>query len=134
MMQKDIYYKLKNGKLGVKPADDSEAEQLIKIFKDYNLIYKGDVNEPSIEYNTTKLIYIDNDEWCYDYTDENQIVSEVITYQEFISKYITEDINSDKKDLIKKLIDEYLEENEVSINEEIFLKRFGDFCKERLDG
>lgn len=132
MIKEDIYYKLKNSKLGIKPADDSEAEQLIKIFKDYNLIYKGDVNEPSIEYNTTKLIYIDNDEWCYDYTDENQIVSEVITYQEFISKYLTENINSDEKDLIKKLIDEYLEENEISIQEELILKRFGDFCKERL--
>lgn len=46
----------------------------------------------------------------------------------------TININSDEKDLIKKLIDEYLEENEISIQEELILKRFGDFCKERLDG
>ena len=47
-----------------------------------------------------------------------------------------ETINIDSHEiiLIKSLIDEYLEENEVSINEEIFLKRFGDFCKERLNG
>lgn len=77
--------------------------------------------------------YIDGDEWYYDYADEGQIVDEIITYQEFISKYLIEDINSDEKDLIKILIDRYLEENEVSINEELFLKRFGDFCRSRLD-
>lgn len=134
MMQKDIYNKLKNSKLGIKPANNSEAGQLIKILKEYNLVYKEDADEPNVESNTTKFIYIDGDEWFYDYDDEDTVVDEIITYQEFISKYLTEDINSDKKGLIKKLIDEYLEENEISIQEELILKRFGDFCKERLDG
>lgn len=134
MIQKYIYYKLKNSKLGIKPANNDEARQLIEIFKEYNLVYKEDADEPNVESNTTRFIYIDGDEWFYDYDDEDTVVDEIITYQEFISKYLTEDINSNKKDLIKKLIDEYLEENEVSINEEILLKRFGDFCKERLNG
>lgn len=132
MIQKDIYDKLKNSKLGIKPANNDEAGQLIKILKEYNLVYKEDADEPNVESNTTKFIYIDGDEWFYDYDDEDTVVDEIITYQEFISKYLTEDINSDKKGLIKKLIDEYLEENEISIQEELILKRFGDFCKERL--
>lgn len=132
MMQEDIYNKLKNSKLGIKPANNSEAKQLIKIFKDYNLIYKEDLDCPNIEEIDESLIYIINDEWFYEYDDEYKTINEIITYQEFISKYLTEDINSDKKDLIKKLIDEYLEENEISIQEELILKRFGDFCKERL--
>lgn len=132
MIQKDIYNKLKNSKLGIKPANNSEAKQLIKIFKDYKLIYKEDADEPNVESNTTKFIYIDGDEWFYDYDDEDTVVDEIITYQEFVSKYLTENINSDEKGLIKKLIDEYLEENEISIQEELILKRFGDFCKERL--
>ena len=132
MIQKDIYNKLKNSKLGIKPANNDEARQLIEIFKEYNLVYKEDADEPNVESDTTKFIYIDGDEWFYDYDDEDTVVDEIITYQEFVSKYLTEDINSDKKDLIKILIDDYLEENEISIQEEIFLKRFGDFCKERL--
>ena len=32
MIQKDIYDKLKNSKLGVKPVNNDEARQLIKIF------------------------------------------------------------------------------------------------------
>ena len=134
MMQKDIYDKLKNSKLGIKPANNDEARQLIKIFKDYNLIYKGDLDYPNVEEIDGSIIYTINDEWFYEYDDGYKTINEIITYQEFISKYITEDINSDKKDLIKILIDKYLLENEVSINEEIFLKRFGDFCKERLNG
>ena len=105
---------------------------LIEIFKEYNLVYKEDADEPNVESNTTKFIYIDGDEWFYDYDDEDTVVDEIITYQEFISKYLTEDINSSKKGLIKILIDEYLLENEISIQEELILKRFGDFCKERL--
>lgn len=132
MIQKDIYDKLKNSKLGIKPANNDEAGQLIKILKEYNLVYKEDADEPNVESNTTKFIYIDGDEWFYDYDDEDTVVDEIITYQEFISKYLTENINSDEKGLIKKLIDEYLEENEISIQEELILKRFGDFCKERL--
>ena len=132
MIKEDIYYKLKNSKLGIKPANNSEAKQLIKILKEHNLVYKEDADEPNVESNTTKFIYIDGDEWFYDYDDEDTVVDEIITYQEFISKYLTEDINSNKKGLIKILIDEYLLENEISIQEELILKRFGDFCKERL--
>lgn len=132
MIQEDIYNKLKNSKLGIKPANNDEAELLIEIFKEYNLVYKEDADEPNVESNTTKFIYIDGDEWFYDYDDEDTVVDEIITYQEFISKYLTEDINSSKKGLIKILIDEYLLENEISIQEELILKRFGDFCKERL--
>lgn len=132
MIQEDIYNKLKNSKLGIKPANNSEAKQLIKIFKDYKLIRKGDLDCPNVEEIDESLIYIINDEWFYEYDDEYKTINEIITYQEFISKYLTEDINSDKKDLIKSLIDEYLEENEISIQEELILKRFGDFCKERL--
>ena len=132
MIQKDIYDKLKNGKLGIKPANNSEAKQLIKIFKDYKLIRKGDLDCPNVEEIDESLIYIINDEWFYEYDDEYKTINEIITYQEFVSKYLTEDINSDKKDLIKILIDRYLEENEISIQEELILKRFGDFCKERL--
>lgn len=134
MIQEDIYNKLKNSKLGIKPANNSEAKQLIKIFKDYKLIRKGDLDCPNVEEIDESLIYIINDEWFYEYDDEYATINEIITYQEFVSKYLTENINSDEKDLIKKLIDEYLEENEVSINEELILKRFGDFCKERLNG
>ena len=134
MMQKDIYDKLKNSKLGVKPANNDEARQLIKIFKDYNLIYKEDDN-PSFETYGSRYMYIENSFWCYDFDDIPKLwVDEIITYQEFVSKYLTEYVDSDGKDLIKILIDEYLLENEVSINEEILLKRFGDFCKERLNG
>ena len=132
MMQEDIYNKLKNSKLGIKPANNSEAKQLIKIFKDYKLIRKGDLDCPNVEEIDESLIYIINDEWFYEYDDEYKTINEIITYQEFISKYLTEDINSDKKGLIKILIDRYLEENEISIQEELILKRFGDFCKERL--
>lgn len=132
MIKEDIYYKLKNSKLGIKPENNDEAGQLIKILKEYNLVYKEDADEPNVESNTTKFIYIDGDEWFYDYDDEDTVVNEIITYQEFISKYLTEDINSNKKGLIKILIDEYLLENEISIQEELILKRFGDFCKERL--
>lgn len=132
MMKEDIYYKLKNSKLGIKPANNNEAKQLIKIFKDYNLIYKGDLGCPNVEEIDGTIIYIINDEWFYEYDDEYKTINEIITYQEFISKYLTEDINSDKKDLIKNLIDEYLLKNEISIQEELILKRFGDFCKERL--
>ena len=132
MIKEDIYYKLKNSKLSIKPANNSEAKQLIKIFKDYKLIRKGDLDCPNVEEIDESLIYIMNNEWFYEYDDGYATINEIITYQEFISKYLTEDINSDKKDLIKILIDKYLLENEVSINEEIFLKRFGDFCKERL--
>ena len=132
MMQKDIYDKLKNSKLGIEPENNDEARQLIKIFKDYNLIYKEDVDCPNIEEIDESLIYIMNNEWLYEDDDEYKTINEIITYQEFISKYITEDINSDEKDLIKILIDRYLEENEISIQEELILKRFGDFCKEIL--
>lgn len=132
MIKEDIYYKLKNSKLGIKPENNDEAELLIEIFKEYNLVYKEDADEPNVESNTTRFIYIDGDEWFYDYDDEDTVVDEIITYQEFISKYLTEDINSNKKGLIKILIDEYLLENEISIQEELILKRFGDFCKERL--
>ena len=132
MIKEDIYYKLKNSKLGIKPANNDEARQLIKILKEHNLVYKEDADEPNVESNTTRFIYIDGDEWFYDYDDEDTVVDEIITYQEFISKYLTEDINSNKKGLIKILIDEYLLENEISIQEELILKRFGDFCKERL--
>ena len=107
---------------------------LIKIFKEYNLVYKEDADEPNVESDTTRFIYIDGDEWFYDYDNENTVVDEIISYQEFVSNYLTEDINPDKKDLIKILIDDYLEENEISIQEELLLKRFEDFCKERLDG
>lgn len=132
MIQEDIYYKLKNSKLGIKPANNDEAKQLIKIFKDYKLIRKGDLDCPNVEEIDESLIYIMNNEWFYAYDDGYTTINEIITYQEFISKYLTENINSDEKDLIKKLIDEYLEENEISIQEELILKRFGDFCKERL--
>ena len=132
MMQKDIYDKLKNSKLGIEPENNDEARQLIKIFKDYNLIYKEDVDCPNIEEIDESLIYIMNNEWLYEDDDEYKTINEIITYQEFISKYITEDINPDKKDLIKILINNYLEENEISIQEELILKRFGDFCKEIL--
>ena len=132
MIQEDIYNKLKNSKLGIKPANNSEAKQLIKIFKDYKLIRKGDLDCPNVEEIDESLICIINDEWFYEYDDEYATINEIITYQEFVSKYLTEDINSDKKDLIKILIDKYLLENEISIQEELILKRFGDFCKERL--
>ena len=132
MIKEDVYYKLKNSKLGIKPANNDEARQLIKIFKDYNLVYKGDLDYPNVEEIDESLIYIINDEWFYEYDDEYKTINEIITYQEFVSNYLTEDINPDKKDLIKILIDDYLEENEISIQEELLLKRFGDFCKERL--
>ena len=132
MIKEDIYYKLKNSKLSIKPANNDEARQLIKIFKDYKLIRKGDLDCPNVEEIDESLIYIINDEWFYEYDDEYKTINEIITYQEFVSKYLTEDINYDKKDLIKNLIDEYLLKNEISIQEELILKRFGDFCKERL--
>ena len=46
---------------------------------------------------------------------------------------LVQNTDSDKKDLIGKLINEYLLENNSSINEELFLKRFGDFCRRRLN-
>ena len=132
MMKEDIYNKLKNSKLGIKPANNSEARQLIKIFKDYNLIREDD-DEPSFETYGSRYVYIEDSYWYYDFDNKAMLwVDKIITYQEFVSKYLTEDINSNKKDLIKKLIDEYLEKNEISIQEELILKRFGDFCKERL--
>ena len=123
MIQKYIYNKLKNIKLDIIPANNDEARQLIEIFKEYNLVYKEDADEPNVESNTTRFIYIDGDDWFYDYDDEDTVVDEMITYQEFISKYLTEDIN---------LIDDDLEENEISIQDELILESFGDFCKERL--
>ena len=46
---------------------------------------------------------------------------------------LVQNTDSDKKDLIGKLINEYLLENNSSINEELFLKCFGDFCRRRLN-
>lgn len=47
---------------------------------------------------------------------------------------VKENVNSDKKDLIRNLINEYLSDNETSIREELFLKRFQDYCFEKLGG
>ena len=41
-------------------------------------------------------------------------------------------VQKNKKDLIRNLIDKYLSDNETSIREELFLKRFQDYCFEKL--
>lgn len=45
---------------------------------------------------------------------------------------VQKNIDSDKKDLIRNLINEYLSDNETSIREELFLKGFQDYCFEKL--
>lgn len=45
---------------------------------------------------------------------------------------VQKNVNSDKKDLIGNLINKYLSDNETSIREELFLKRFQDYCLNRL--
>ena len=45
---------------------------------------------------------------------------------------VQKNVNSDKKDLIINLINKYLSDNETSIREELFLKRFQDYCFEKL--
>lgn len=47
-------------------------------------------------------------------------------------KLVQKNVNSDKKDLIRNLINKYLSDNETSIQEELFLKRFQDYCFEKL--
>lgn len=130
MMKEDIYYKLKNSKLGIKPSNNNEGNELVKIFKEHNLIYIDDEDNVA-DVIKDKFLYIEHKEWFYGDEDVAKDM-EVISYKEFIDNYFLENINSDKKDLIRILIDEYLLENEISIQEELILKRFGDFCKERL--
>ena len=52
--------------------------------------------------------------------------------QEDVLELVQKNINSDEKDLIRNLINKYLSDNETSIREELFLKRFQDYCFEKL--
>ena len=74
--------------------------------------------------------------------DENNIYSYLVELQndnnscvwtnEYSLKLVKDNVNSDEKDLIRNLINEYLSDNETSIREELFLKRFQDYCLNRL--
>ena len=41
-------------------------------------------------------------------------------------------VQKNEKDLIRNLINKYLSDNETSIREELFLKRFQDYCFDKL--
>lgn len=74
--------------------------------------------------------------------DENNIYSYLVELQndnnscvwtnEYSLKLVKDNVNSDEKDLIRNLINKYLSDNETSIREELFLKRFQDYCFEKL--
>ena len=74
--------------------------------------------------------------------DENNIYSYLVELQndnnscvwtnEYSLKLVKDNVNSDEKDLIRNLINKYLSDNETSIREELFLKRFQDYCLNRL--
>lgn len=77
--------------------------------------------------------------------DENDIYSYLVELQndnnscvwtnEYSLKLVKDEVKNtecDKKDLIRNLINKYLSDNETSIQEELFLKRFQDYCFEKL--
>lgn len=50
----------------------------------------------------------------------------------FVPENKLELVQKNEKDLIRNLINKYLSDNETSIREELFLKRFQDYCFEKL--
>lgn len=74
---------------------------------------------------------VDVSEKCNRYTIYNNIDGHWSAPENKL-ELVQENINSDKKDLIRNLINKYLSDNETSIQEELFLKRFQDYCLEKL--
>lgn len=50
----------------------------------------------------------------------------------FVPENKLELVQKNEKDLIRNLINKYLSDNETSIREELFLKRFQDYCFDKL--
>lgn len=66
------------------------------------------------------------------YPYEVDVKDNLIWFREDELELVQKNVNSDKKDLIRNLINKYLSDNETSIREELFLKRFQDYCFEKL--
>lgn len=74
---------------------------------------------------------VDVSEKCNRYTIYNNIDGHWATTENKL-ELVQKNVNFDKKDLIRNLINKYLSDNETSIQEELFLKRFQDYCFEKL--
>ena len=74
---------------------------------------------------------VDVSEKCNRYTIYNNIDGHLAATENKL-ELVQKNVNSDKKDLIKNLVNKYLSDNETSIQEELFLKRFQDYCLEKL--
>ena len=74
---------------------------------------------------------VDVSEKCNRYTIYNNIDGHYSATENKL-ELVQKNVNSDKKDLIRNLINKYLSDNETSIQEELFLKRFQDYCFEKL--
>lgn len=74
---------------------------------------------------------VDVSEECNRYTIYNNIDGHWATPENKL-ELVQKNVNSDEKDLIKNLINEYLSDNEISIREELFLRGFQDYCLEKL--
>ena len=74
---------------------------------------------------------VDVSEKCNRYTIYNNIDGHWAATENKL-ELVQKNVNSDKKDLIKTLVNKYLSDNETSIQEELFLKRFQDYCFEKL--
>ena len=74
---------------------------------------------------------VDVSEKCNRYTIYNNIDGHWSAPENKL-ELVQKNVNSDKKDLIRNLINKYLSDNETSIQEELFLKRFQDYCFEKL--
>lgn len=74
---------------------------------------------------------VDVSEKCNRYTIYNNIDGHWAATENKL-ELVQKNINFDKKDLIRNLINKYLFDNETSIRGELFLKRFQDYCFEKL--
>lgn len=74
---------------------------------------------------------VDVSEKCNRYTIYNNIDGHWAATENKL-ELVQKNIDSDKKDLIRNLINEYLSDNETSIREELFLRGFQDYCLEKL--
>lgn len=74
---------------------------------------------------------VDVSEKCNRYTIYNNIDGHWAVPENKL-ELVQKNVNSDKKDLIRNLINKYLSDNETSIREELFLKRFQDYCFDKL--
>lgn len=74
---------------------------------------------------------VDVSEKCNRYTIYNNIDGHWAVPENKL-ELVQKNVNYDKKDLIKNLVNKYLSDNETSIQEELFLKRFQDYCFEKL--